>query len=244
MEDSGPEPVPITLGPDPDQNRGFYGVSEALSAKLIGIALANPTTQELIDGHTHQLLFGEQTFIKKTYHLSVGVHLKPGMSMPRSQEPDPSSVERHVGRLSIGYSGRYFLTFDDVPSVLTKIVLEPDLSPGFPPELTTEDMQKALDIAWCDALLQELLEGKTYDVAPDEIGVIHQGANLLGISFSVRFDKAYYFDALLPVYPSEPYHFIGEGNSLYVGVSFDTDLVDNIFIMQRPDPSPPWLVAF
>lgn len=224
------EPVPISTEHDPDADRGFYSVDEETEAELIRIALNNPTIQEIVKDLEFRLHFGEQAVVKKHYQLTVGAILKKGVGLPLGGI-SPDDIEKFVGFLHIGYGGQYFLTFDQIPSVLTKIVFVRPSSSTIP-ELTGEDMQAALDIAWADPLLQKLLEGKIYEVAPNnEIGVWHEVTELLGIAFSIDFDKSYAIKATLPIFGGEPHTFDGEGKSLNISVNLKEGILATIIVL-------------
>ena len=224
------EPVPVSTEYDPDAGRGLSSVDEETEVKLIRIALDNPTIQEIVKALEFQLHFGEQTIVKKHYELTVGVILKEGTDLPLGEIP-PDDIEKFAGFLHVGYGGQYFLTFDRIPSVLTKIVFISPPSSTIP-ELTSENMQAALNIAWADPSLQKLLEGKVYEVAPDnKIGVWHEGMELLGIGFTIDFDKSYAIKATLPVSGGEPQIFDGEGKSLNIMVNLKEGIVATITVL-------------
>ena len=228
-----PIAVGVTTDPDPDENKGFMGVSAALDAKLKQIVVDNPVIKELLAGHDHRLRFGTQEIVKQTYNIATGALLKEGVNIQTwlQTREDPRLIARYIGVLNIGYGGSYFLAFDDGPAALTKIVFQRAPSADIP-QLATADMQKALDIGWADPLVQELLKDKTWAVDSEQIGVIQEGPQLMGISFKITFDKSYAFDAILPVpAPYEPRRFQGDGVSMYVNVTFAEAAVTAIMIM-------------
>jgi hypothetical protein len=220
----------IALGSGTDEDaelEPFYGVSPELTTELEQIVLANSEVQSLLDGTNHSFTINGRTIEDQDFYLAVGVRLKEGITPEEFREwvksgrHDSSLIEEYVGVLNIGYNDRYYLTLSREKGQVTEIQYDE----GYRriPEVTQEEKQRAVEIALADTTVQQLLEGKNYEIAPDgKIGVWHDGKIKLGVVFVIEFDKPYSIDCELPLYNKDKatFHFADEATSLKVNVLF------------------------
>jgi hypothetical protein len=220
---------------------GFYAAGPALKAKLEKIALADAGIQTLIQNKDFTLTAGGQEIENKDYNIAVGVRLKDGLTSEQfnawldNGREDTSLVKEYVGVLNIGYNAGYDIVFDMEKETVSALV-EQGKSSVTIPEATAEDKQKALDIAMADATLQQILEGKSYRIAPEgNIGVWHTGDVKLGVAFEITFNTVYHIEADLPRYEAGLSHFSGDVVRLNVSVLLGENRVATIFPMSPMD---------
>lgn len=211
----------------------FYGVSGELTGKLEGIALANTEIQSLINGSIYVLSANGQSIIDNNYILSVGVRIKDDITEAQFSKwvnegrQDSDLVTEYVGVLNIGYNDRYLISFDKEKEVVSEIVAQKGYRTI--PEVTQEEEQRALDIAFRDQTVSQLLTGKEFRIAPDnKIGVWHEGAKKLGISFQVEFTNSYTIDSKLPNYNSADTIISGDVDAVIIDILLDENRVATI----------------
>ncbi len=216
---------------------GFYKVSPELTAKLEQICLADSRVQELIEGREYSFTVDGHTVEIKEYSLNVGARLKDDTTFEQLQDwlaggkQDPSIIKEYVGVLNIGYNDEYDIVIDLEKEEIQELT-EASKSGAEIPEATAEDKQRAVTIALADATVQQILEGKEYEIAPDgEIGVWHSGQTKLGVCFEIAFDKTYTIDCELPRYQGDSYYFSGEVDRLFISVLLEENRVATILPM-------------
>jgi hypothetical protein len=225
-----PAPEPVAFEP-------FYGVGPELTAKLEQICLADYKVQELIKDREHTFVINGHTVEDKDYNLAVGVRLKDDITSEEFQEwmdggrQDSSLIAEYVGVLNIGNNEKYHVVIDVEKEEIKELIREEKSGTGIP-EATAEDKQRALDIAFADTTVQQILEGKEYEIAPEgRIGVWHTGSTKLGVAFEIKFDNVYTIEGELPQYQDDTYHFAGEAEGLMISVLLEENRVAQIIPM-------------
>jgi hypothetical protein len=229
------EPPPLSGAYEP-----FYSVSPELTERLERICLADPAVQVLIEGREYSFTVDGHTVAGKDYNLAMGVRLKDDIGNERFQEwmeggrQDSDIIREYVGVLNIGYNTEYHLTIDIGSETVSELIEEISSGPGIP-ELTAEERQRAVTIAMADTTLRQVLAGKEYRLAPEGIGIWHEGETKLGAVFNIQFEETYLLEAELPEYPSGTYHYSGEAGVLMVSVLLEEEMVASVIVL----PSPP-----
>ena len=225
---------PMISEPPQDPIESFYGVGQELMDEMMQIALADPRIQALIAEEDHTITVEGHTIESKNYNLNVGVRLKEDTTQDEFQEwlhagrQDSELITEYVGILYIGNSVNYHLTFDMDKEVVSDIVQEKKPAVGIP-SITAEEKQRAVEIALADVTLWQILEGKDYEIAPDNrIGVWHSGSTKLGVAFEISFNKIYTIDADLPHYEKSVIHISGEVEGLMINVLLEENRVAQI----------------
>jgi hypothetical protein len=219
-------PLPGVLEP-------FYGVSPELTATLEQICLADPRIQELVKNREYSFVVDGRTIENKDYNLAVGVRLKEDITSEQLQEwlkggrQDSELIIEYVGSLDIGYSASYDIVIDKENGAIAELTQREKIGSGIP-ELTPAEKQRAVEIAFADSTFRQILEGKEYEIAPEGIGVWHDGETKLGAVFEVWFSRSYQIEAKLPRHGSDPYLYSGEITRLMIGVLLDDNRVANI----------------
>lgn len=226
-----PDPAPSQTS---EAREPFYGVGMELETKLERIALGDSRIQELIENRDHTFTVDGHTIEDKDYHLSVGVRLKDDITSEEFREwmnsgrRDSNLIDEYVGILNVGYNEKYYITFDMDREVVSHLETVGSSIANIP-EVTVEEKQRAVEIALADATLQQILEGKEYQLAPEgTIGVWHSGNVKLGVSFEISFDRVYTIDAELPNYQEDSHHVTGEVEGLLVSVLLEENRVSSI----------------
>jgi len=218
-------PTPIVTPTAPQTLQPFYGVNPALESKLERIVLADAGVQQLIEDKDQTFTVQGQTITDKDYHLAVGVRLRENITKEQFREWQSGGrnqsdlIAEYVGVLNVGYNAKFDVIIDPVKEEVSEIVPQAKPGPGIP-DITAEEKQRAVEIALNDPTVQQILEGKNYEIAPEgRIGVWHSGQTKLGVSFEIRFDKAYTVDiGGVPSYKMNPYHLKGEIKGLIISV--------------------------
>lgn len=184
------------------------------------------------------------------YEVQVGARLISGLSPETSIEwlqlgqTDTSIIREYTGLLFIGYNDTYTFTINLEKKTVESFEKKPNNSPTIP-ELTRFDKEKALTIVNTDSLIQSLLLGKGFEIAPERrIGVWHSESNaMLGVVLEIWFDGAYEIEADLPVfdYDETKYafpHFVdkvaqfsGTASKLAVVVSFSSNKIIGVYAL-------------
>jgi hypothetical protein len=225
------------ISPAPDEPAAtdpFYGVGAKLEERLERIALADSGIQTLIEGRDYSFTADGHIIEDKDYNLSVGVRLKDDINKEDFQEwmnggrQDSNIIEEYVGILNIGYNEKYYITFDMDKEIISHLESAGGSIANIP-EVTAEEEQRAVEIALADVTLQQILEGKEYQLAPDgKIGVWHSGDIKLGVSFEISFDRVYIIDAELPNYQRDSQRVTGGVEGLLISVLLEESRVASI----------------
>jgi hypothetical protein len=232
-----PSEYQTELAPEPASFEPFYGVGSELMTKLEQICLADYRVQELIKDREHTFVIDGHTVEDKDYNLAVGVRLKDDITSEEFREwmdggrQDSSLIAEYVGVLNIGYNDKYHIVIDIEKEEIKELIREEKSGTGIP-EATAEDKQRALDIAFADTTVQQILEGREYEIAPEGgIGVWHTGSTKLGVAFEIKFDNVCTIEGELPRYQDDTYHFAGEAEGLIISVLLEENRVARIIPM-------------
>lgn len=171
----------------PSESQAERKLSQEEQEKAEELAFSDPRVQELAEG--------------KEY--AVRITKANGIPRPSDAPPDDDIEVRLV------FARTYMI--EDVEATALDIFV--DLNEGkvtylFPlsssgmPELTESVREKAVNIALSDADVQNLLEGKNYEIT--RIGPSQGGpVGRLGANMDITFDKAYPFEGDFPYFPEE-----------------------------------------
>jgi len=227
--------------PAPEGYEPFYGVSPELTERLERICLADPAIQGLIEGREYSFTVDGHTVAGKDYNLAVGVRLEDDIGSERFQEwmdggrQDSDIIREYVGVLNIGYNEKYHITIDIEREMVSELLEEESAGPGIP-EVTAEEKQRAVTISLADTTLQQILAGKEYQIAPEGIGVWHEGETKLGAAFEIQFDQPYQIASELPRYQNDTYYYSGEAERLMISVLLEENRVATIIAISPPPP--------
>lgn len=214
---------------------GFMRLPPDQEAALKAIVLNDPQIKNLIEATEYD------------YRINVGVRLVENIKTEelvewlRNGQKDTSFIREHVGVINIGYNASYTFSINTGERSVVGLTVLPKTGPTIP-ELTREDKEKALALVSNDPLIQELLAGKGFEVAPDQrIGVWHNSdLEKLGVVMEIWFDHPYTINADLPTidYDTDKYafpgyvvnakHFSGNLTRLVVGISLVEDRIVNV----------------
>ncbi len=193
-------------------------LSQEEQAKAKEIAFSNPRVQEIAAG--------------KEY--SVRITRANGVVRVKGEVPEDEAEVRLV------FATTYMI--EDVQASALDIFVDFDegkvtylfpLSPSGMPELTDSVKEKAMEIALSDPDVQELLEGKKYEIT--RIGPSQGGpVGRLGANMDITFDKAYPFKGDFPSFPEKTDYLDAQITRLEVFVNLKEGRVVQIFPMIVP----------
>lgn len=193
-------------------------LSQEEQAKAKEIAFSDPRVQEIAAG--------------KEY--SVRITRANGVVRVKGEVPGDEAEVRLV------FATTYMI--EDVQASALDIFVDFDegkvtylflLSPSGMPELTDSVKEKAMEIALSDPDVQELLEGKKYEIT--RIGPSQGGpVGRLGANMDITFDKAYPFKGDFPSFPEKTDYLDAQITRLEVFVNLKEERVVQIFPMIVP----------
>ena len=140
-----------------------------------------------------------------------------------------------IAQVIMGREGKTAATDKRISPKPEKLVL---------PKLTEAEKQRAIEIALGDPRIQELLEGKKYEVAPEDLGgpsigpmgvMTEHGWKKLGAALDIRFDRTYLIeydwlhyeptDREMTSFEEKPIRASGKVRTLKITVHFESGRV-------------------
>ena len=229
-----------------------------MEARLEEIVLADHRIQDLIRDRDYILEVDDHKIRIKEYSLAVGCRFKEGgldqwEEWMHGGQIDESLITEYVGDLYIHVGetrGSYAISINlEAGSVEeVRLVKKAEVSGPTIPELTKEEKERGIEIGLDDSCVQEVLAGKTYEIAPEgKLGVWHASKELspdlrkIGMFFVIVFDKPYAMDywwptilpsdedpPVFPYYKEGTYHFVGETQAIGIVVDLYEEKVVGI----------------
>ena len=214
LNDTGLESTTV---PPSDYEEGLKLTQEE-QEKAKGLAFSDPRVQAIAEG--------------KEY--AIRITKANGIPRPSDEPPDDDIEVRLV------FATTYMI--EDVQAGALDIFVDLNerkvtylfpLRPSGMPELTESVREKAVDIALSDADVQNLLEGKEYEIT--RIGPCQGGpVGRLGANMDITFDKAYPFKGDFPSFPEKTDYLDAQITRLEVFVNLKEGKVVQIFPMIVP----------
>lgn len=205
--------VPAIAGTNHDVPvmKPFLAVSEELESELEQIVMADTEIQDLVRNREYRFEVDEHVVMDKGYNLAVGAWLKKDVNSKQLKDwidggsQDETLIDEFAGCLTLGYNEMYTMSIDKPKGHIENLCLTNNRTVEIP-ELSRQEKDTALQIAFSDPDLTELLKGKEYEIAPNgRLGVWHsapteeKGMEKMGAAFQVRFTQPYQIDYDLPV---------------------------------------------
>lgn len=218
----------------------FFAVSEELESELEQIVMADTEIQDLVKDVGYRFEVDNHVVMDKGYNLAVGAWLKKDVDSKQLKDwidggsQDETLIDKFAGCLTLGYNEAYTMSIDKAKGCVENLSVM-NIRAAEIPELSRQERDVALEIAFSDSNLTELLKGKEYEIAPNgRIGVWHsapteeKGMEKMGAAFQVRFTQPYQIDYDLPaIIADEGLQYYQETTQRYSGeVKSLTVLVD------------------
>lgn len=237
--------VPAVAGTSHDSHvmKPFFAVSEELESELEQIVMADTEIQDLVRDREYRFeVDDEHVVMDKGYNLAVGAWLKKDVNSKQLKDwidggsQDETLIDKFAGCLTLGYNEMYTMSISRAKGRVENLTMMNNRTVEIP-ELSRQEKDTALQIAFSDPDLTELLKGKKYEIAPNgRIGVWHtsptedKGIKKMGVAFDIQFSQPYQIDYNCP--GTSPSDEIDSEPQYYVETFYRySDLADSLSVL-------------